>query len=313
MFNPDEFLAKTGDEGESAFDPDAFLEKHSGEGIPEPHIASLVEPAPGFRQVGEAIQSFSERMQPIEPPTSSPLAMGQSALAGVGELAGGLIGSVTPADIALGVAGVLKSLPFKVRPDISPVFGNKMIEVAQVDPVTALKNITPVSEWGKVDTLARDIARSAGPAGRGDAQQKLLEYVKKAVNPIEEIEAEAEKIGVLQEKIKARSMLYQADLKDEVGRAIGIPAEELDLAYDNWAKIRDAYKTGDLKRTKEVALEMMGKDKNPSSFPEMAEPAAPVSSPTPAPKAKAKNEAKAKSKVKAKAKPKPKYEQGELF
>ena len=53
-----------------------------------------------------------------------------------------------------------------------------------------------------------------------------------------EIEREASEIGEMQEERKRRSMTYQYNLKQEAMRRFGLSWEEVDVPYEQWAKIR---------------------------------------------------------------------------
>ncbi len=54
----------------------------------------------------------------------------------------------------------------------------------------------------------------------------------------EKIRQEAEEISELQEQIKRESMVYQGDLKREAMRRFGLTWEQVNLPYEEWAKIR---------------------------------------------------------------------------
>lgn len=58
---------------------------------------------------------------------------------------------------------------------------------------------------------------------------------------VEKIRDELEALEPMRAALKARAMLYQVDLKEEVARHLGVSFEEVDLPYEEWAKIRDAY------------------------------------------------------------------------
>lgn len=86
------------------FNPDAYLAKHGQDFMPEEYLAAFGEAATTpFTGAGEKISNFIP--EPINPPTSSPLSMLQSAAHGVGSLIGGAVGHLTPADLAFGAAG----------------------------------------------------------------------------------------------------------------------------------------------------------------------------------------------------------------
>lgn len=59
---------------------------------------------------------------------------------------------------------------------------------------------------------------------------------------IERIIAECEAIAALQTSCKARAMMYQADLKEEVARHNGLPFDAYyNLPYVEWEPIRRRY------------------------------------------------------------------------
>ena len=105
-------------------------------------------------------------------------------------------------------------------------------------------------------TIVKDIMRTCGDrwdgmlvydgTGTRDAGQRV-EFDESSIvgmvepNPAERIRDELEALEPMRQAIKARSMRYQADLKDRVAEALGVTPESLDLPYEEWAAIRDDY------------------------------------------------------------------------
>jgi len=58
---------------------------------------------------------------------------------------------------------------------------------------------------------------------------------------IESIIKELEGIQTVKDKIKAYTMIYQYDLKIEVGKAYGLTLDKVDLPFNQWIEIRDKY------------------------------------------------------------------------
>ena len=55
-----------------------------------------------------------------------------------------------------------------------------------------------------------------------------------------ELTTELEEIEILKSRIKERSMIYQADLKESMARKSNVPLDSYyHLSYVEWAKIRD--------------------------------------------------------------------------
>lgn len=52
---------------------------------------------------------------------------------------------------------------------------------------------------------------------------------------------QAAAVGALQDRIKARAMLYQPELKETVAAELGLSWAEVDRPYATWAEIRANY------------------------------------------------------------------------
>lgn len=116
---------------------------------------------PRLEGVGRKISQLVP--EPTDPPTSSPLAMAQSAAHGVGELAGAAIGGLGVADaVTLApVAGPLLSKALaKALQGMLPKKREAVAALAGRDPVAALRSALPVGEWGMVDEFSKEAAEA---------------------------------------------------------------------------------------------------------------------------------------------------------
>jgi hypothetical protein len=98
-------------------------------------------------------------------------------------------------------------------------------------------------EAGKVEAPVAEKPKEKSKGLKVKAEDKGIERITKELDSIE-----AFKMG-----LKQRAMRYQPDLKDEVGKAIGVDGTALDLPFEQWAAIEKAYADGDVDSARSLA------------------------------------------------------------
>jgi len=113
---------------------------------------------PRLEKVGNAISNAIPA--PINPPTSSPLAMAQDTLHGAGQMLGTVIGGISAADvITLGGSTLERSISALLKRNV-PGKNLAIAKLAETDPAKALKAGVPVTEWQKVDDWVEELKRT---------------------------------------------------------------------------------------------------------------------------------------------------------
>lgn len=111
---------------------------------------------PRMQSLGNAISNVVPHPV-VTSPLSGPLPMLQDAVAGVGDLVGGAIGSLSAADlITIGGSSVEQGISALLKRNL-PTKNLALAKIAITNPMQAIKSGIPVSEWPQLDEWVKEL------------------------------------------------------------------------------------------------------------------------------------------------------------
>ena len=98
------------------------------------------------------------------------------ALKGIGQRAlnAGLVGGVSGFGMTAPGAMLSAAAKVQVKPDISPADIDRARKMAATDPVAALKAVSPVSEWSRIDTMAEQLVAQSEQTAAPEFDKQTL-------------------------------------------------------------------------------------------------------------------------------------------